>query len=78
MGLELDKVFNTHKDKTKKVDGVHAWHVFMMSQRIKEGGTGIYRRGFLGIMREAQQGIRVPGLQLGFTLCTDFYAKKEH
>ncbi len=29
----------------------------MMSQGTKEGGTGIYKRGFLGIMREAQLGI---------------------
>jgi len=29
----------------------------MTSQRTKTGGTGIYIRGFPGIMREAQPGI---------------------
>ncbi len=32
----------------------------MTSQRTKEGGTGIYIRGFPGIMREAQLGIQLP------------------
>ncbi len=53
MGLELDMALNTHKDKTREGQR----HVPMMSQRTTEGGTGIYIRGFLGIMREAQLGI---------------------
>ncbi len=55
MGLELDTVFNTHRDKTR--EGQHAWHLLMKSQGTKEGGTGLYKRGFPDIMREAQLGI---------------------
>ncbi len=43
--------------KGEKDEGARAWHVHMTSQRTKTGGTGIYIRGFPGIMREAQQGI---------------------
>ncbi len=45
------------KTKQEKDEGAHAWHMLMMSQKTKEGDTGIYRRGFPGIMREAQLGI---------------------
>ncbi len=38
-------------------EGAHACHMLMTSQRTKEGGTGIYKRGFPGIMREEQLGI---------------------
>ncbi len=44
----------TKQEKDKKA---RAWHVLMMSQRTKEGGTGIYKGEFLGIMREAQLGM---------------------
>ncbi len=47
--------------KQEKDKGACAWHVLMMSQRTKEGGMGIYKRGFLGIMREAQRGITTNG-----------------
>ncbi len=30
--------------KQEKDKGEHAWHVLMISQRTKEGGTGIYKR----------------------------------
>ncbi len=43
--------------KQEKDEGARAWHVLMMSQSTKEGGMGIYKRGFLGIMREVQRGI---------------------
>ncbi len=43
--------------KQEKDKGAQAWHVLMMSQSTKEGGTGIYKKGFQGIMREAQLGI---------------------
>ncbi len=43
--------------KQEKDEGAQAWHVFMTSQRTKEGGTRIYRRGIPGIMREIQLGI---------------------
>ncbi len=43
--------------KQEKDEGARAWHVLMTSQRTKEGGTGIYKRGFPGIMSEAQLGI---------------------
>ncbi len=38
--------------KQEKDEGARAWHVLMMSQSTKEGGMGIYKRGFLGIMGE--------------------------
>ncbi len=57
VGLELDKAFNTHRDKQEKDKGASTWHVLMMSQRTIDGGTGIYKGGFLGIMGEAQLGI---------------------
>ncbi len=44
------------RTKQEKDEGARAWHVLIMSQRTKEGGMGIYRRGFLGIMRGAQLG----------------------
>ncbi len=57
MGSELDKR-STHTDtKQEKDEGARACHVLMTSQGTKEGGTGIYKRGFPGIMREAQLGI---------------------
>ncbi len=40
--------------KQEKDEEAHAGHLLMMLQRTNEGGTGIYKRGFLGIMREAQ------------------------
>ncbi len=43
--------------KQEEDKGACAWHVPMTSQRTKEGGTGIYKRGFPGIMREVQLGI---------------------
>ncbi len=46
-----------------------ALHVLMTSQRTKEGGTGIYKREFLGIMRE---------LQLGKTLSLPEKMRKKH
>ncbi len=49
---------STHTEtKQEKGKGALAWHMLMMSQRTKEGGLGIYKRGFTGIMREAQLGI---------------------
>ncbi len=57
MGLELDKAFNAHQVKKEKDEGERGWHMLMMSQRTKEGGTGIYRNGFLRIMIEVQLGI---------------------
>ncbi len=45
------------KTKQEEDKGACAWHVLMMSQITKEGGMGIYKRGFQGIMREAQLGI---------------------
>ncbi len=58
--LELDKAFivqRTQRQNKRNDIGACAWHMLMMSQRTKDGGMGIYRRGFLGIMREAQLGI---------------------
>ncbi len=47
-----------HTEKKQEKDkGASAWHVLMTSQKTKEGGTGSYKRGFPGIMREAQLGI---------------------
>ncbi len=43
--------------KQEQDEGARACHVLMTSQRTKEGGMGIYNRGFLGIIREAQLGI---------------------
>ncbi len=43
--------------KGEKDKGARACHMLMTSQRTKEGGTGINKRGFPGIMREAQLGI---------------------
>ncbi len=43
--------------KQEKDKGACAWHMLMTSQRTKEGDTGMYKRGFLGIMREVQLGI---------------------
>ncbi len=40
--------------KQEKDKGARAWHMLMISQRTKEGGLGIYKRGVLGIMRKAQ------------------------
>ncbi len=60
MGLELDKAFNTHRDKTREDEGACAWHMLITSQRMKEGGMGIYKRRFPGIMREVQLGITLP------------------
>ncbi len=49
VGLELDNVFNAHNDKT--IGGQRGkCHVYMTSHRIIEGETGIYKRGFPGIM----------------------------
>ncbi len=59
MGLELDKHSTNTETKQAKDKGAHAWHVLMTSQGTKEGGMGIYKRGFLGIMREAQLGIKL-------------------
>ncbi len=58
-------MFNTHREtKQEKDKRALARHVLMMSQRTKEGGMGIYQRGFLGIMREAQLGITQISLNL--------------
>ncbi len=43
--------------KQEKGEEAHAWYVLMMSQRTKEGGTEIYKRGFMEIMRETQLGL---------------------
>ncbi len=43
--------------KQQNEEGAHALDMLMMSQRTKTGGTGIYIRGFPGVMREAQLGI---------------------
>ncbi len=61
MGLELDKAFNAHRDKTREEQrGTCMSHAHDIT---KKGGTGIYKRGFPGIMRETQLGIT------GRTLC---------
>ncbi len=57
MGLELDKHSTHTETKQEKDKGARSWHVLMTSQRTKEGGMGIYIRGFLGIMIVAQLGI---------------------
>ncbi len=44
----------TKQEKDKRAC---AWHMLMTSQRTKVGGMGMYKREFLGIMREAQLGI---------------------
>ncbi len=43
--------------KQEKDKGARAWHMLMTSQRTKEGGTGIYKRGFPGIVKEVRLGI---------------------
>ncbi len=43
--------------KQEKDEAASAGHVLTTSPRLKEGDTGIYKRGFQGIMREAQLGI---------------------
>ncbi len=55
--------------KGEKDKGTRAWHVRMTSQRTKDRGMGIYRRGFLGIMRE---------VQLGITLSLPVIDEEEH
>ncbi len=59
MGLELEKHSTHTETKQDNNVGARAWHVLMTSQSTKEGGMGIYIRGFPGIMREAQLGITV-------------------
>ncbi len=53
----VDKRSMNTETKGEKDKGARAWHVHMTSQRTKTAGTGIYIRGFPGIMREAQLGI---------------------
>ncbi len=45
------------EEKQENDKGARAWHVLMSAQQTKEGGMGIYKRGFPGIMGEAQLGI---------------------
>ncbi len=59
MVLELDKHSMHTETKQERDEGACAWHVLMTSQRTKEEGMGIYKRGFPGIMREVQLGITV-------------------
>ncbi len=57
VGLELDKLFNAHKDKTReRQEGTYMDCVHDIT-KTKEEGMGIYTRGFPGILWEAQLGI---------------------
>ncbi len=69
-GLELDKRSTHTKTKGEKDKGAHSWHVPMTAQRTKAGGTGINKRGFPGIMREAQLAITIDRNQAKLKLCT--------